>query len=163
MTSEPDEVMDPRFAEEFPDLAERVSALVEKIAGAFKDVPRPKITRSVAEGFDDEWLTITDDRIEELRAQDPEQVWTDVTEQQLRSYSGYFSFSDDEGWRFYLPAYMSMILRGFPSNEDETSVYFACVNPQPCFDLLNEPQLACVHEFVSLLHESWRRTGQVRS
>jgi len=144
--------MDPEIAALYPDLVARVEALLVKITIAFDGVPRPRITISVAEGLDNAWYP-SEARCWELNAQDPEQVWTDVTDEQIKSNHSYFRFSDDEGWRFYLPAHMSMVLRDFPYGS-YNFVYAACVDKNPCFALLNEAQMECVQEFVALVKEA---------
>lgn len=135
----------------------RTAELLARIQTAFHGVPRPQITRSVAEGLDDEWF-LSDERFEELNARDPEQNWTDLTISDLKEMSSYFTFADDEGWRFYLPAHMAMVLRDFHAHNEWSSVYSACMDSKPRFGMLNEEQLACVLEFTALIHSYWART-----
>ena len=92
---------------------QRIDTLLKRIDAAFAGVPRPKITKSVARGLDDEWF-LSEERRAELSNRDPEENWTDLTEGCVRDYQDYFAFSDAEGWRFYLPAHMRFYLLGFP-------------------------------------------------
>lgn len=128
--------------------------LSKQISAAFDGVPRPKITKSVARGYDDEWV-LSEERIVELSNLDPEQKWTDVTEDGIRFSQEYFTFSDAEGWRFYLPAHMFFYLKGFP-DDGWDAVYSACTSPEPKFDLLTPEQMRCVDAFLELIHEEER-------
>jgi len=135
--------------------------LIKKIEIAFADVSRPVITKSVARGYDDEWV-LSDERIAELSNLDPEQKWTDVTENDVRFFQEYFTFSDAAGWKFYLPAHMSFYLRGFP-DYGWNAVYTACTHSAPKFELLSPEQMSCVREFIDLIHEEERsRTSGYR-
>jgi hypothetical protein len=133
---------------------ERITQLIERIKRAFEGVPRPQITKSVARGYDDEW-NLSDERIRELQAEDPEQRWQDVTEDDVRFFQEYFTFSDAEGWRFYLPAHMIYYLRGFP-HYGWDAVYWALSHPEPKLELLSTEQSECVREFLSLVNEEER-------
>ena len=126
------------------------AALILEIEKSFVGIPRPRITLSVARGYDDEWL-LSEERVSELAAQDTEQSWTDVSDESMQSCQEYFMFSDAEGWRFYLPAYLCHYLRGFP-NFGWDAVYWACASATH-IDLLTEPQLRCVDSFLTLCHE----------
>ena len=123
--------------------------LAARIPEVFGDPPRPRITLSVALGYDDEW-NLTEERVAELAAQDPEQHWTEVSVESIRGYQGYFIFSDAEGWRFYLPAFLQDYLAGFPDYGWD-GVYNACVTREHV-DLLTPNQLAFIDEFVALCH-----------
>jgi hypothetical protein len=124
--------------------------LLGRISVAYAGVPRPAITHSVARGYDDEWH-LSMERGLELTAQDPEQIWTEVTDAAIHNFQEYFSFSDAEGWRFYLPAYMSYYLRD-PLHRHYVALD-ACFWGDPEFgrvtrlDLLTPEQLACFHDF----------------
>lgn len=130
----------------------RAQQLLLRIERAFAGVPRPCITRSVARGYDDEWF-LSDERVEELQALDPEQRWQDVTQDDVKHFQEYFTFSDDEGWRFYLPAHLSHYLRGLPHHGWD-AVVIALTSPEPRLALLTPEQRACVDEFLALLNES---------
>lgn len=131
---------------------ERVPPLLRRIERAFDGVPRPRITKSVARGYDDEWH-LSEARIVELQALDPEQCWKEIDEDAVKHFQEYFTFSDAEGWRFYLPAHMSHYLRGFP-HYGWDAVYYALTSPEPKLDLLSPEQRACVEEFLALIHEN---------
>jgi hypothetical protein len=126
--------------------------LLGHIEVAFHGVPRPRVTKSAARGFDDEW-NLSDERIAELAALDPEQDWHEVTERNFATLNEYFNFSDAEGWRVYLPASM----HHYPSNLESLSddaVYWACTSKEPKFEMLSPAQLACVRDFLETVHES---------
>lgn len=125
--------------------------LAERLPAVFGDPPRPKITLHVARGYDDEW-NLSEERIQELAALDPEQHWTDVSAESTRQFQEYFTFSDAEGWRFYLPAFLRHYLAEFPLSGWD-AVYSACVERKH-FDLITPEQAAFIDEFLNLCH-SW--------
>jgi hypothetical protein len=129
---------------------ERAQRLISRIEDAFRDVPRPRITKSVARGFDDEW-NLSDERIQELAALDPEQDWRDVSERDVIAFNEYFTFSDAEGWRFYLPAFMRHYLSNLKDPSGD-AVYWACTSKNLKFDMLTPQQLECVREFLDIVH-----------
>ncbi len=124
--------------------------LIAEIDAAFAGVPRPVITLHVARGYDDEWH-LSADRVRELTALDPEKSWSEVTDEAIQSFQEYFTFSDAEGWRFYLPAFLCHYLRHFPDCGWD-AVYWACIR-RDRIDLLNEAQLRCLDRFVGLCHK----------
>ncbi|RBP44187.1 hypothetical protein DES53_1046 [Roseimicrobium gellanilyticum] len=132
-------------------------ALAARLPEVFGDPPRPKITLSVARGYDDEW-NLTEERIAELSAQDPEQHWTEVSPEAVRGSQEYFTFSDAEGWRFYLPAFMQDYLTEFP-NYGWDAVYLAFVSRKHV-DLLTSEQLAFLDEFIALC-QKWLPTSDL--
>ena len=132
---------------------EEARQLVEAIRRAFRNIPRPKITLHVARGLDDEW-NLSDERFLELRTLDPEEDWTELLpNHRTDGFSEYFTFSDDEGWRFYLEQ--------FPGSAGYDEVYWACVRKDHVA-LLNEEQLDCVNRFVALCHQYEAPGGGIR-
>jgi len=123
--------------------------LIERIKRCFVEIPRPVVTLSVARGYDDEW-NLSDERVAELSAQDPEQHWFEVGDAAIEHHQEYFTFSNPEGCRFYLPAFLCHYLREFPYS-GHTAVYDACVWPRALTDLSNEER-ACVNEFLELCY-----------
>ncbi|HWB02913.1 MAG TPA: DUF6714 family protein [Verrucomicrobiales bacterium] len=121
--------------------------LAARLPAVFGDPARPLITLSVARGYDDEWF-LTKERGEELAALDHEQHWTEVTAEAVQNHQEYFTFSDPEGWRFYLPAFLRHYLAGFPLYHWD-AVYSACLTRRH-FDLFTPEQVAFVDEFVAL-------------
>jgi hypothetical protein len=87
--------------------------LATRLREVFGDPSKPAITLNVARGYDDEW-TLSDERVAELAAPDPEEHWWEVSAEAVQSFQEYFTFSDAEGWRFYLPAFLRHYLEGFP-------------------------------------------------
>ena len=123
--------------------------LAVQIPEVFGYPPRPRITLHVARGFDDEW-TLSEQRVAELAAFDAEQHWTDVSAESTRQFQEYFTFSDAEGWRFYLPAFIRHYLADFPINHWD-AVYWACVQKSH-FELITSPQITFIDEFLALCH-----------
>ena len=125
--------------------------LAARLTEVFGSPARPRITQHVARGYDDEW-NLSPARFAELEAMDPEQHWTEVTAESTQSFQEYFAFSDAEGWRFYLPAYMFHYLAEFPCGGQE-AVRQACREKKYC-DLLSPDQLAFLDEFTALC-DAW--------
>ena len=128
---------------------EAAVALIRKIEVEFAGVPRPMVTLRVARAFDDEWI-VSKERGLELREQDPETDWREVSSESIRSYQEYFTFSgDDAGWLFYLPAFMCDHLRALPGIYGWYAAYHACTELKPGLRL-TDGQLACIIEFMTL-------------
>lgn len=121
--------------------------LAARLPAVFGDPPRPRVTLSVARGYDDEW-SLPQEREAQLSARDPEQHWTEVTAEAARTFQEYFSFSDAEGWRFYLPAFLRQYLAEFPLCSYD-AVFHACVG-RAHFKLITPEQTAFVDEIIAL-------------
>ena len=122
------------------------------VSSAFAEVPRPAhVTKRVAVAMDDEWLA-DPERSEELRALDLEQRWQDLTDQDIEEYCSILPWLDDEGLRFYLPAFMDYALRRFPS-EDHRAISdihdLASSNQEP-LRALSAEQSRAYQEFEAL-------------
>jgi hypothetical protein len=125
--------------------------MAAKLPSVFGDPPRPRITLHVARGYDDEWF-LSVERQAELAALDSEQHWTDVTAEAVQCFQEYFAFSDAEGWRFYLPAFIYHYLAEFPLGGWD-AVHRACVEREN-FDLLTPDQISFIDGFLELCR-SW--------
>lgn len=131
-----------------PEWSQLVEELVLKIHKAYANIPRPGVTLHVAREFDDHW-TVSHKRGRELRALDPEELWNEVTDAAMEKYEEYFNFSDIEGWKFYLPAFMCHALRGLPSSASYSPAYQACKSLREA-EALTPEQLECLHKFTQL-------------
>ena len=114
--------------------------LASRLPEVFGDPPRPRITLHVARGYDDEWQ-LSEERVAELAALDEEQHWTEVSAEATQQFQEYFAFSDAEGWRFYLPAFLRHYLADFPLSQ-WPAVDWACAE-RTHFELFTPPQIAC--------------------
>jgi len=121
--------------------------LAVRLPEVFGDPPRPRITLHVARGYDDEWV-LSEQRVAELAACDPEQHWSEVSAEATRQFQEYFTFSDPEGWRFYLPAFLRHYLADFPLSGWD-AVHSACVE-RTHFDLITPAQVAFIDDFLAL-------------
>ena len=125
--------------------------LASRLPQEFGDPPRPRITLHVARGYDEEWI-LSEQRVAELAALDGEQHWVEVSAEATRQFQEYFTFSDAEGWRFYLPAFLRHYLADFPLCGWD-AVHWACVE-RTHFELITPPQIAFVNEFLKLC-QTW--------
>ncbi|MBK1790594.1 DUF6714 family protein [Persicirhabdus sediminis] len=121
--------------------------LALRLPDVFGDPPKPRITLHVARGYDDEWV-LSEARCKELAAMDCEQHWMDVSLQATEDFQEYFTFSDSEGWRFYLPAFIRHYLADFPLSGSD-AVVFACENRHH-IELLTPEQIEYLDEFLQL-------------
>ena len=119
-------------------------ALAARLPDVFGDPPRPRVTL-----HDDEWV-LSKERRTELAALDAEQHWTEVPAEATREFQEYFTFSDSEGWRFYLPAFLRHYLGEFPLCGWD-AVYWACAERKH-FELFTAEQVAFIDEFLALSH-----------
>lgn len=78
--------------------------------------------------------------------QDSESDWRDVPKEKTEAYQEYFTFSDAEGWRFYLPAFMCHYLSEFPDYGWD-AVYDACKSKEH-IEALTDEELAVVDKFL---------------
>lgn len=120
--------------------------LLGEVEAAFAGVPRPRITLSVARAYDEEW-NLSPEREAQLRACDPEQDWREADVSQT-SASWYFNFSDAEGCRFYLPAFLKRELECFPFSGRD-GILWLFENPSRTA-LLSAAQMACLERFATL-------------
>ena len=130
---------------------EDVSCVRGLIDRAFADVPRPsRITKRVAVALDDEW-TPDEERCRELTAEDREQHWRDLTDADIEEFCTILPWLDDEGLRFYLPAFMSYALRRFPSQGHRaiSDVHDLCSGSK-WLSALTSNQIATVRAFEAL-------------
>ena len=138
---------------------QEAAKLIPIIEDAFRGVPRPQITLHVARALDDEW-NLSEERHAELRAMDPEENWEDVDGNVAVCFFEYFTFSDDEGWRFYLPVLIRHYLLHFPDSAED-NVSDAC-KKRTHMGLLNAVQLECVDRFLALCHKYLKPDGGIR-
>ncbi|MGJ8654836.1 MAG: DUF6714 family protein [Akkermansiaceae bacterium] len=124
--------------------------LRDLIENTFTSIPKPKITLRVARGLDDEW-EISPQRLTQLSLEDPESNWREISKAKTECYQEYFTFSDPEGWRFYLPAYMCHYLSEFPDYGYD-AVYTACSSRQQIKELTEE-ELKILDRFLELCNQ----------
>lgn len=95
-------------------IAEEVLWVRDLIQSTFSSIPRPsRVTKRVAIALDDKWYP-NGKRCQELYALDLEQRWHDLTDAEIEEFCSILPWLDDEGFRFYLPAFMDYALRYYP-------------------------------------------------
>lgn len=121
-----------------------VDALLKRIATAYANVPRPEIiTKRVAKGIKEQGQ-LTDQEQAALYALDPETHWSQLTDEDIRAYDDVLPFLDNEGFLFYLPAFMSYTLRVYDG------LYTICsCQYRERFQLFNAQQMRCVFDFLT--------------
>lgn len=127
--------------------------LLQRIAVCFADVRRPtRITKTVARATDDEWH-LPESRRALLYSQDPETSWDQLADDEMEKYFDVFPFLEAEGYLFYLPAFMSHVLRMYPrvtgGNAVDFTIY-ACMHSCESFRLFDSEQMRCVVDFLTL-------------
>jgi hypothetical protein len=128
-----------------------LATIRDKIVSAFANVPRPsRVTKRVALALDDEWA-IDDERGRELYAQDAEQHWQDLTDPEIQEFCSILPWLDDEGLRFYLPAFMSYALRRFPSEDRAVSdIHDLFTSDHDLRSVLSADQLEALVDFEAI-------------
>jgi hypothetical protein len=125
--------------------------LLQRIADAFAGVPKPRdITKTVARALDDEWW-VTERRRVNLRKEDREVRWTDLTDADIEAFADIFPFLHAEGHHFYLPAFMSYALRRYRDSDSlaTDNVIYACARSHDDFALFTPEQMRCVIDFLT--------------
>lgn len=95
----------------------RLSELIALTRQLFAAVPRPLITKRIGRAADDEWFP-TQERCDELAAQDKEQHWWEVSDNELEEFADVLPWLPSEGFRFYFPAFLSYSLRRWNCEHD---------------------------------------------
>ena len=126
--------------------------LLNRIAECFASVPKPAvITKRVARGIDDD-SNLSSARLEELRAQDQESSWTELTDDDIEYFDDILPWLDPDGYRFYLPAFMSYTLRRYRDSASlaMNGTIYSCTNCvcSHTFALFTAAQMRCVVEFL---------------
>ena len=127
----------------------RVRALV---MSAFSSVSRPtRVTKRVAIALDDEWIP-DDERCAELRALDLEQTWHDLKDSEIEEFGGVLPWLDEEGLRFYLPAFIDYALRMFSALDHRaiSSIHDLSSSRDSLLRALSTDQLKAYSEFEAL-------------
>ena len=92
-------------------------ALIEKITQAFEGVSREGgVSLSEAWVIDDYG---SDEERAEARARDSDKKWEEVPDKDIHFGYSCFSFLDDIGFAYYIPAYMTWYLRNIDSEDPE--------------------------------------------
>ena len=136
-----------------PAWSHKVSDLVSRIKKEFENPQRPLVTFHVARAYDDEWV-VSNDRGYELRALDTELHWQDISDSSIETFSEYFTFSDSDGWKFYIPAFMLHSIRCFPSTSYDVA-YVACHSLRSV-ETFTEDQITVLKDFAAL----WKQVEQ---
>ncbi len=89
--------------------AERLR-LIHEIEAAFEGVALGNgVSLHQARAMDDDWVNQSD--VADLRSQDPEERWQDISDEKLDLLADTLPFMDPEGFRFYLPRFMVFALK----------------------------------------------------
>jgi hypothetical protein len=128
--------------------------VILEIERAFDGVARDDgITLHEAVALDD---YASDDERTQARLRDTESRWQDVPEEDIEEQYTIFSFLDDKGFRYYLPAYMTWMLRNFDHTHSaslDSTVY--ALEPSSYFPqrstLFNFSQVTAIVHFLEYL------------
>lgn len=98
------------------------------------------------------------------RANDTETFWWDVPDEKLRYFDDVLNFLDEKGWVFYIPAFLTWVLRHLDDEDDRHSglksmtIYSITMQPEHS-RLLDAAQARSVCRFLQFLaqhEEGWR-------
>jgi hypothetical protein len=139
-----------------------VERLVRQLRGAFAEVELgggETIHQAHLEGIfgkGEEWIA--------AREKDPESHWYEVPDWKLKTGFSTLSFFDVEGWRFYIPAFMSWSLQNWRTTDSTTadSVLWDLdwghhEHWSKRYESLNRAQSEAVHDFLEFFD---RYSGQ---
>lgn len=128
--------------------------VIQEIERAFDGVPRDDgITLHEAVALDN---YASDMERAQARLQDTESRWQDVPAQDIEREYTVFSFLDDKGFRYYLPAYMTWALQHFDRTDSvslDSTIY--ALEPSSYFPqrstLFNRAQATVIRYFLEFL------------
>ncbi|HEY1172380.1 MAG TPA: DUF6714 family protein [Verrucomicrobiae bacterium] len=128
-------------------------ALIKEIGEAFSGVPKPQTTLRVARGADDhdyDWKKLQ-------KLDEHYYDWEDVPDEDLDYYQDIFYWLCPQGFQFYLPAYMSRMLRTLSSNRPN-HIWPMWAFGERCFELnlfelFTRKQTAVTVRFLEVLFE----------
>jgi hypothetical protein len=99
-------------------LTDTIETVIEAIREAFADVQSGGITVHEAEVIDSYG---SDEERKEARQLDTESSWDQVPDQDIEECTKALCYLDPEGWRYYIPAYMTWTLRHFRTSNSIVS------------------------------------------
>ena len=118
---------------------EDLPALIEEIELAFRDVSRENgVSLSEAWVIDD---CGSDEERAKARAQDKDEIWRDIPDEDIRHGYSCLSFLDEIGFRYYMPAYMIWTLRNYEdwdSNTPDSTVFSLTLDDLHQYEVLRE-------------------------
>ena len=89
---------------------ERIEWLVAELHRVFTGCVPPECTKRVARALDDEWFPSAE-RVRDLRAEDPEQHWSELSDDDIYEFCNVLFWMTPDAFRFYYPAWLSCTLR----------------------------------------------------
>lgn len=95
----------------------RLLQLDAELRRVFGDIPRPKITKSVAQSYDDDWI-VTEESWKALTAMDAEQHWWELSDRELHENYNILIWLPSDAFRFYYTAFLSYALRNWAEGGD---------------------------------------------
>jgi hypothetical protein len=106
-----------------------MSGLIKRIERAFQDIPRGKIGIREAAAMDarlhEAGLREDKRRHAQIRAADVEEQWRDIPDEALAANCAVFSYLDDAGFKFVMPAIMRWSLLLTTSDKNHVVEFFA--------------------------------------
>ena len=137
--------------EKSPDPHEKAEKIIAAISQAFGKVLRGQgISLHEADALDS---YASDDQRKQAKLLDTDVHWWEIPPQQLERFSGVLIYTNAEGFRYYIPAYMTVALRTFQSGSllvDVTisSLFPVTPNASERYALLNDNQKQCIARFL---------------
>ena len=94
--------------------------------------------------------TLPENQLSELRKQDTDSRWQEVTDEDLQEYWDVHPFLDSEGFRYYIPAFMIWCIRHYNSSDLATGQWTLSslwLEPEK-LKILNSAQCKAIVEFL---------------
>jgi hypothetical protein len=130
---------------------EKAEKIIAAISQAFGKVLRGQgISLHEADALDS---YASADRVEQARLLDTDIHWWEIAPEQLERFNGVLIYTNAEGFRYYIPAYMTVALRTWQSGSlaveaAVSSLFPLTPNASERYALLDEKQKKCVARFL---------------
>jgi hypothetical protein len=128
------------------------AALLAEIRSAFAQVTRGAGTSlHEAEGIDN---GLTGEPLAKERERDTDTHWTQVPPEHIEAFFSVLGFMDAEGFRYYIPAYMTWTLQHYRSSNSlssDNTIYALWPNTQRAdqrYALFSDAQKTCIARFL---------------
>jgi hypothetical protein len=130
---------------------EKAEKIIAAISQAFGKVLRGQgISLHEADALDS---YASDDQLKQARQLDTDIHWWEIAPEQLERFNGVLIYTNAEGFRYYIPAYMTVALRTYQSGSLSvdaaiSSLFPVTPNGSERYALLDDNQKKCIARFL---------------
>ena len=133
---------------------EKAEKIIATISRAFGKVLRGQgISLHEADALDS---YASDDQVKQARLLDTDIHWWEITPEQLERFNGVLIYTNADGFRYYIPAYMTLALRTWQSGSLSvdaaiSSLFPVTPNASERYALLDDNQKKCIARFLCFM------------